>query len=450
MISERFFLVTRLKKEMLRAMKKVSIFLIVCTAFAIIIGTIANKTSNEPTTGSTNGNTATGNTVSDETTVESTDSNTTKGNTTADKPTAEPTGSKTTANKPTAEPTGSSKTTAHQQPTNTQDSTLVAEGAWTDTVFWRIDRNGTMFVTGSGAIPDYEKGATNKPWGKYQKKITTLVVEEGITRIGDRAFQTFRHLERAVIGKDVTSIGDWAFQNCYGLKDVEISRSVKLGIGAFLSAPVEWEIHGAPSDIYANSEYYTAWRNVKLTGNYRDDIINIALSQVGYKEGNNENELAGDVSGSGNYTEYGRSLSTLGSAWCSEFASWCIRNANVPASIIVSSNAANADAFTGNSSADFYTWDSTTFGGGKYLPQKGDLILWSWDGEMHETDENLSHTSILWEISTLENGDVLIKTIDGNSNNQVRVREYTVSSTSGQLVSKTGLVCYIIAPHYDG
>ena len=131
-------------------MKKVIIFLIVCTAFAIIIGTIANKTSNEPTTGSTNGNTATGNTVSDQTTVESTDSNTTKGNTTANKPTAEPTDSKTTANKPTAKPTGSSKTTAHQQPTNTQDSTLVAEGAWTDTVFWRIDRNGTMFVMGNG------------------------------------------------------------------------------------------------------------------------------------------------------------------------------------------------------------------------------------------------------------------------------------------------------------
>ncbi|MBQ4037242.1 MAG: leucine-rich repeat protein [Clostridia bacterium] len=326
---------------------------------------------------------------------------------------------------------------------------LIAGGSWTETVSWKVDSSGTLFVTGSGAVPDYEKGARNQPWIKHQETVTALVIEDGITRIGDRAFQSFRDLKRAVIGKGVTSIGEWAFQNCYKLSDVELMHPIELETGAFRSTPVEWEIHGAPSDAYTKSEYYTALRNVQLTGNYRNDMINIALSQVGYKEGNSEKELAGSVSGSGDCTEYGRSLESNGSAWCSEFASWCIRNANVPSSIIANSRAANATTFTANTSAAFYSWDATTFGGGSYLPKKGDLLLWSWDGKMHKADENLSHTSILWEITPLENGKVLLKTIDGNSNNQVQVREYEVSARSGQLLSKTGLVCYIVAPYYE-
>jgi len=205
----------------------------------------------------------------------------------------------------------------------------------------------------------------------------------------------------------------------------------------------------AYSDAYTNSEYYTALCNVQLTGDYRNDIINIALSQVGYKEGNSEKELAGNVSGSGDYTEYGRSLESAGSAWCSEFASWCIRNAGVPTSVIANSRAANVTGYIAYTSAEFYTWDATIFGGGNYLPQKGDLLLWSWDGKMYGTEENLSHTSILWKTTKLENGNVLLTTIDGNSNNQVQVREYEVSAAEGRLIGKNGLVCYIIAPRYE-
>ena len=68
---------------------------------------------------------------------------------------------------------------------------------------------------------------------------------------------------------------------------------------------------------------------------------------------------------------------------------------------------------------------------------------------MYGTEENLSHTSILWEATQLENGNVLLTTIDGNSNNQVQVREYEVSAAEGRLIGKTGIVCYIIAPHYE-
>lgn len=52
---------------------------------------------------------------------------------------------------------------------------------------------------------------------------------------------------------------------------------------------------------YTSGPYYTSFRNVSITGNQRTDIVNIALSQDGYKEGS----LTGTVSGSNNVTEYG-------------------------------------------------------------------------------------------------------------------------------------------------
>lgn len=351
--------------------------------------------------------------------------------------------------KTSIEPAVSDPTTAYKEPTPTYAVTQIASGSCTDTVSWKLDSNGTLIVSGSGAIPDYEKGAGNQPWMEYWKSITALVVEDGVTRIGDRAFQSFRYLESAVIGQDVLEVGEWSFQNCHALTYVDLPPSIELETGAFRSTPVEWKICGAPSEAYANSDYYTALCNVPLTGDYREDIINIALSQVGYKEGNSEADFGGNVSGSGDYTEYGKCLESVGSAWCSEFASWCIRNAGVSTSIIANSRAANVASYTAYTSADFYTWDITTFSGGHYLPQKGDLLLWSWDGKMYGTEENLSHTSILWEATQLENSNILLTTIDGNSNNQVQVREYEVSAAEGRLIGKTGIVCYIIAPHYE-
>lgn len=349
-----------------------------------------------------------------------------------------------------SEPAVGNTTADDWEPAPTQAVIQTAGGACTDTVSWELDGSGTLIISGSGAIPDYEKGAGNQPWIEHWKSVTALVVEDGITRIGDRAFQSFRYLESAYIGEDVTEIGQWAFQNCYALTYVDLPPSAAPETGAFRSTPVEWEICGTPSEAYAGSEYYAALCDVELTGDYREDIINIALSQVGYTEGDSEADFGGYAGGSGDYTEYGKCLESAGTAWCSEFASWCIRNAGVPTSVIASSRGANVTSYTANTSADFYTWDVTAFGGGSYQPQKGDLVLWSWDGQMYGTEENLSHTSILWEATQLENGNVLLTTVDGNSNNQVRVREYEVSAAEGRLTGKTGLVCYIIAPHYEG
>ena len=44
------------------------------------------------------------------------------------------------------------------------------------------------------------------------------------------------------------------------------------------------------SDTYAESEYYTRLSEVELTGEWRVDLVNVALSQVGYHEGDSKDD----------------------------------------------------------------------------------------------------------------------------------------------------------------
>ena len=72
------------------------------------------------------------------------------------------------------------------------------------------------------------------------------------------------------------------------------------------------------------ASYPTGYPNTyKNTGNYANDIIGVARTQVGYKE----NSVG---------TKYGYwySPSFVGMPWCAMFVSWCANQAKVPQSAI--------------------------------------------------------------------------------------------------------------------
>lgn len=202
------------------------------------------------------------------------------------------------------------------------------------------------------------------------------------------------------------------------------------------SSDIQTEVDFSPE--YMSSKYYRQLKDVTLTGDYRHDMLAVALSQIGYCEGNREDQLDGSHYGSGNYTEYGRYLGSNGSAWCSEFASWCARVANVPTDILGSSLSARVDVF----GAPYYTWDQTVYAGGGYTPQPGDLVLFAWYGTRHDADY-LSHTAMVYDVK--DNGNtVTITTIDGNSSGAVRMNDYTARKSDGD-VGK-GDIVYFVSP----
>lgn len=85
--------------------------------------------------------------------------------------------------------------------------------------------NGTLTFRGTGAIEKQTDGEEN-PWRSYKDTATNLVVEVGITEIGDSAFSGFTKLQAISLPKGLKLLGDNCFEKCSSLTSVDIPRRV--------------------------------------------------------------------------------------------------------------------------------------------------------------------------------------------------------------------------------
>ena len=110
---------------------------------------------------------------------------------------------------------------------------VVASGDCGDKVEWVLDSEGTLTISGSGAMRNYAY-STQVPWYSQQSAIKNVVIESGVTSIGNSAFWDCHRLIGVTISDSVTSIGDHAFDGCYDLISVTIPDSVtSIGDSAF-------------------------------------------------------------------------------------------------------------------------------------------------------------------------------------------------------------------------
>ena len=98
---------------------------------------------------------------------------------------------------------------------------------------WTLDSAGTLTISGKGKMKDFDWFSDRCPW---LGKAKTVVIENGVTRIGSVAFggDYYGCLRNVVIPDSVTSIGEDAFLSCKKLTTVEIPDSVtSIESGAF-------------------------------------------------------------------------------------------------------------------------------------------------------------------------------------------------------------------------
>jgi len=77
-------------------------------------------------------------------------------------------------------------------------------------IVWIITSNGTLALGGTGEMINYEKNQTySDHWRKG--KPTRIIINEGITRIGENAFYGMNTVTEVVLPKSLESIGDGAF-----------------------------------------------------------------------------------------------------------------------------------------------------------------------------------------------------------------------------------------------
>ena len=84
--------------------------------------------------------------------------------------------------------------------------------------------DGTLTISGEGAMDDYVSWSS-RPWDGLGESITKVVVEAGVTEIGNEAFGGLL-ITTATLGKDVTRIGEGAFAECYELESINIPDGV--------------------------------------------------------------------------------------------------------------------------------------------------------------------------------------------------------------------------------
>lgn len=96
-------------------------------------------------------------------------------------------------------------------------------------VGWKIESDGTLRIYGEGEMKNYSAVYNNiglPPWHSRANEITSVVVEEGVTHIGDYAFYELANIVSVSILNEYTTIGSFAFANCSALTSLTLPNKL--------------------------------------------------------------------------------------------------------------------------------------------------------------------------------------------------------------------------------
>ena len=156
----------------------------------------------------------------------------------------------------------------------------VSSGVCGQNLTWTLDDEGTLTISGTGATYDYNY--SDVPWYSKRDSIKSVVIEEGVTRIGECLFLEFSVLTSISIPYGVISIGNSAFRDCTNLTSVIIGDSVTdIGGSAFygctsltsVTIPDSLESIGIGVFSGCNNLKYNQYDNGKYLGNAANPCV---------------------------------------------------------------------------------------------------------------------------------------------------------------------------------
>lgn len=120
----------------------------------------------------------------------------------------------------------------------------MVNGTCGTTVTWSLDEStGVLTISGTGAMTNFST-ASPSPWYDYRNDITNLVIEDGITSIGNYAFYYHSAIPSITIPDSVTSIGEYAFSSCSAATTVTIGAGVTvISEKAFFASKLVTEVN---------------------------------------------------------------------------------------------------------------------------------------------------------------------------------------------------------------
>ena len=157
---------------------------------------------------------------------------------------------------------------------------------------WSYDSgSGALTITGTGAIPKDSTGVS-MPWYDLRTKVYSIVISEGITDIGEGAFDYMYYVRSVDLPSTLRTIGESAFYRCSKLEEIIIPENVReIGKGAFAyclgleSVSVPVRLRSVPANAFFGCDnitkvYYagsaSAWSNL-YKGDGNDPIVNATV-----------------------------------------------------------------------------------------------------------------------------------------------------------------------------
>jgi len=109
--------------------------------------------------------------------------------------------------------------------------TAIVTGAAGNNITWTFDADsGILSFIGTGVMWDWER--RNAPWSAYVSYVETVIIGNGITRVGNHSFSDHYNLHDVYISNSVTYIGLSAFMSS-GLTSVSMPNVTHIEMAAF-------------------------------------------------------------------------------------------------------------------------------------------------------------------------------------------------------------------------
>lgn len=190
------------------------------------------------------------------------------------------------------------------------------------------------------------------------------------------------------------------------------------------SCTKEEHVHGATcfADRTADIESAIDWEKTlpkkeELKGDWKEDTLAIAKSQIGYRE--SEANFVVEEDEHKGYTRYGAMFGVPHGDWCAMFVQFCMHYAGVDTEIMAGSPAVPTWVKEVKENKNF-------FKAGEYEPQATNLIFFD-----YEKNDSADHIGIVEEIVKNEKEEIVeIITIEGNSGDEVRRNTYKADDES--------------------
>ena len=165
-----------------------------------------------------------------------------------------------------------------------------------------------------------------------------------------------------------------------------------------------------------------------LTGEWRNDLLAVAQTQLGYQESQNNYIVMADGETTRGYTRYGAWDGNPYEEWCASFVSFCLHYADVPEEKFPQDNNCSTWMETlREKEYNLYIPAREEAEDGSetvYTPTAGDLVFFTW-----EQNDSADHIGIVSEVIPAEDEEpAKIITIEGNKSDEVAYHTYALDS----------------------